>query len=573
MASASGRFQIVFNGEVYNFHALKDELAVLGHRFRGGSDTEVMLAAFEQWGASAIGRMNGMFAFALWDCKERTLLLARDRLGKKPLYYGTAGTDFVFGSELKALRAHPSFDQEIDRDALCLYFRHNYVPAPHSIYTCARKLPPGHTLLVRSGKAEEPVCYWSPRDAFRRGITSPFMGDEEEASQELERLLLDATGLRMLADVPVGAFLSGGIDSSLVVAMMQVKSSRPVKTFAIGFAEERYNEAHHASAVARHLGTDHTELILTPEDLLASLPLLPRHWDEPFSDSGQFTALSVCGLTRKHVTVALSGDGGDELFMGYDRYRFIAGIWTRLGGLPEELRRALMWAANMLPHCAWKLLGRLGDKIHWRLDALGARDLASLYLSLISHQRDPMGFVLGGHEPHTAFSLPLGVSGLDAYQAMSLRDLLAYLPDDILCKVDRASMAVSLEVRAPLLDHRVAEFAATLPTAFKIRGNIAKRVLRRVLYRHVPRELLDRPKMGFGVPVEEWMRGPLLAWCEDMLNEQRLRQQEYVDAAQVRRMWTQFLAGQRNWHPHLWDVLMFQAWLAENADIRPAGSA
>ncbi|MBU1042442.1 MAG: asparagine synthase (glutamine-hydrolyzing) [Proteobacteria bacterium] len=571
MVSESGRYQIVFNGEIYNFLVIKAKLTTLGHSFRGGSDTEVLLAAFEEWGTEALIHMNGMFAFALWDREQRTLLLARDRLGKKPLYYGMAGPDFVFGSELKALREHPAFDPVIDRNALCLYFRHNYIPAPHSIYSQVRKLPPGHTLTVSDGIPNNPVCYWSPKEIFRNGLTHPFLGDEEEASQQLERLLLDATGLRMLADVPVGAFLSGGIDSSLVVAMMQARSNIPVKTFSIGFDEERFNEAHHASAVARHLGTDHTELILTPKDLLGSLASLPWHWDEPFSDSGQFTALSVCKLAREQVTVALSGDGGDELFLGYDRYGFTAGRWERLAGLPLGLRQALGRASRILPTAFWNSLGVLGPKLQWRLETLGAPDFTALYQMFISHRRQPECFVLGGREPATAYSQPLDLPGLDNYQTMSLRDILVYLPDDILCKVDRASMAVSLETRAPLLDYRVAEFAATLPTDFKNSRGVAKRVLRRVLYRHVPRALLERPKMGFGVPVEEWLRGPLRSWCEDMLDERLLYQQNYVDAAQVRSMWKQFLAGQNNLHQRLWDVLMFQAWLAQSHDNRPPG--
>ncbi len=564
MHSASGRYVICFNGEVFNFARLRQELEPLGHHFQGGSDTEVMLAAIEHWGlASAVQRFVGMFTFALWDKKHRTLHLVRDRLGIKPLYYGRAGRDFVFGSELKALREHPDFDDAIDREALTLYFRHNYIPAPWSIHKGARKLPPGHILTLEPGREPVLTQYWSAADVWKQGEASPFAGSEAEAQDQLEALLADAVGLRMLADVPLGAFLSGGVDSSLVVALMQAQSDRPVRTFSIGFAEERYNEAPHARAVAAHLGTDHTELMLTQRDLLDVVPLVPRFWDEPFADSSQIPTYAVCKLARQHVTVALSGDGGDELFFGYDRYFHAAKWWKRLSRVPLPLRRAMAQAEHLRLERLAPLFGQTGQRVLWRVDALGKRTFPDFYKRLLSHHTRPASLVPGaGPEAQTALDLVPG--GRDLFRAMSLWDTLMYLPDDILTKVDRASMAVSLEARVPLLDHRVVEFAASLPTNLKVRGGQGKHLLRQVLYKHVPRALIDRPKMGFGVPLHHWLRAELRPWAEDLLATGQHRDPDLLDYRQVDRIWRGMLGGAQHCTHILWDVLMFLAWREEN---------
>ncbi len=554
MRSSSGRYIICFNGEVFNFTRLRAELEPLAHAFRGGSDTEVMLAAVEQWGlVGAVSRFIGMFALALWDTKEHTLHLVRDRLGIKPLYYGQAGHDFVFGSELKALRSHPDFDTTVDREALTLYFRHNYIPAPHSIYRSVRKLPPGHILTLIPGREPSLTQYWSAENAYAQGAAQPFPGSEDEALVALHGLLRDAVGLRMVSDVPLGAFLSGGIDSSLVVSLMQAQSGRAVKTFSIGFAEKRYDEATHARAVAAHLGTDHTELQLSQQDLLDIVPLAATFWDEPFADPSQIPTYAVCRLARQQVTVALSGDGGDELFLGYARYPYALAWHKRLARLPSPLRRTAA-ALSRLPAA-----GALPARLRWRLDALGLTDFAAVYKRLLSHHPRPAQLVLGaGPEPLTA--LDFVRPGDDLWRSMSLWDVLLYLPDDILTKVDRASMAVSLEARVPLLDHRLVEFAASLPTAWLVRGDDGKIPLRRLLHTYVPPHLVDRPKMGFGVPLELWLKAELRPWAEDLLNEATLRRAGVLDARRVQHLWRGYLAGRNNEFALLWCILMYQNW-------------
>lgn len=553
-----GRYVISYNGEVYNHLALRRELEPLGHTFRGFSDTETILAAISQWGvAEAVKRFVGMFAIALWDAQERELILVRDRLGIKPLYYGHVGQSFVFASELKAIRAYPGFDGSIDRGALALYFRHNYIPAPFSIYENVRKLLPGAILRIRQGEEPRLDSYWSVSDVWSNA--QPFAGSEADAVDQLESLIMDAVGMRMISDVPLGAFLSGGIDSSTVVALMQVQSSRPVKTYSIGFAEDKYNEADHARAVAAHLGTDHTELEVTSSDLLGVVPDIPSWWDEPFADSSQIPTYILSRLTRQHVTVSLSGDGGDELFCGYDRYYVTQRIWRLLGSVPHWVRKGVAGAASALPAGIFDLLGDFGRKASWRLDAIASGDAKALYRHLTSHFKQPTSFVLGANEPGTRMSdLPLSD---DLWQWMSLHDLLGYLPDDILTKVDRASMAVSLEARVPLIDHRVVEFAARLPQAMKYRDGQSKWLLRQVLHRHVPRELVDRPKMGFGVPVREWLGGPLREWASDLLSPSNIAKGGFIDPVMVERMWREYLDGKGHWNFYLWDVLMFQAWL------------
>jgi len=582
MESASERYVIAFNGEVYNFEALRRELAGQGAAppFRGHSDTEVMLAAIEAWGLeAAVKRFVGMFAFALWDRQERVLHLVRDRLGIKPLYYGWAGDTLLFGSELKALRAHPAFRPEIDRDVLTLLLRHNYIPAPYSIYKGVQKLPPGTILTLAGGNgpgAAPPVPYWSVRDAAAAGLADPFSGSEAEAADQLDALLREAVGMRMVADVPLGAFLSGGVDSSTVVALMQAQSSRPVRTFSIGFREAGYDEAPFAREVAGHLGTDHTELYVSPEDAQAVIPTLPTLYDEPFADSSQIPTFLVSELARRHVTVSLSGDGGDELFAGYNRYFVGRSVWNRMRWMPPALRRAAGGTlAAMPPRTTDALAGRinpllprslrhggLSSKVAKTAAILGADCPDAMYETLVSHWMDPASLVLGADgEPPTALTGTDRWTGpADFTQRMMYMDLMSYLPDDILAKVDRASMAVSLEARVPLLDHRVVEFAWRLPLSLSLRGGQGKWLLRQVLYRYVPREMIERPKMGFGIPIDAWLRGPLRPWAEALLDERRLRDEGFFDPAPIRAKWHEHLSGRRNWQYHLWDVLMFQAW-------------
>ena len=603
MASASGRYVIAFNGEIYNHGALRRELeAGLAFasenlegrtgpsassparqepvKWRGHSDTEVMLAAFEHWGVrESLARFNGMFAFALWDRRERMLHLARDRFGEKPLYYGWMGKTFLFGSELKALKAHPAWRGEIDRAALALYMRHNCIPAPYSIYQGVRKLLPAHKLSLEldRGREQTPeVCrYWSARELAEAGMRQPFSGDDGQAVAALDRLLRDAVVLRMEADVPLGALLSGGIDSSTVVALMQAQSKRPVKTFSIGFHEAAYNEAEQAKAVARHLGTEHTELYVTAEEARAVIPRLPEIYDEPFADSSQIPTFLVSQMTRRHVSVALSGDAGDELFGGYNRHFWGQSLWSKFGWMPKPMRAALAYGLTGVAPQSWdrilSLLGpalpsRLraqlpGDKLHKLAAVLASASAEEMYRGLVSHW-EPGSVVLGASEPPTLLTDRAQWAQLpDFAQSMMFLDLASYLPDDILAKVDRASMAVSLEARVPFLDHRVAEFAWHLPLVMKIRNGQGKWILRQVLYNYVPRALMERPKMGFAVPLDAWLRGPLRDWAESLLDESRLRQEGYFDPVPIRRKWAEHLCGQRNWQSHLWDVLMFQAWL------------
>ena len=579
MQSADERFAIVFNGEIYNFASLHDELLRLGHTFRGTSDTEIMLAAICQWGLRpAVQRFNGMFAFALWDKRERSLSLVRDRLGIKPLYYGWAGKTLLFGSELKTLRAHPDFHGEIDRDALTLFLRYSHIPAPYSIYRGVNKLPPACILTIRADQHPgdgHPEAYWSAREAVINGLAQPFAGSEIEAIDALESQLTRSIGLRMIADVPLGAFLSGGIDSSTIVALMQKQSSRPVKTFTIGFNETGFDEAQYAKAVSRHLGTDHTELYVTPETARAVIPRLPMLYDEPFADPSQIPTFLVSELARQHVTVSLSGDGGDELFGGYNRYFWTAQMWKTFGWAPVSLRKATARSLARISPLSWsKLLGasnlpNLGDKIHKIFEIMPAASPEAIYLDLVSRWKEPVELVIGASEPLTPLtdrSTWLKTPSL-AERMMAL-DLVTYLPDDILVKVDRASMGTSLEARAPFLDdHETVEFAWKLPLNMKIRDGKGKWILRQVLYRHVPREMFDRPKMGFGVPIDSWLRGPLRPWTENLLDEKRLLREGYFNPAPIRQKWQEHLSGGRNWQYYLWNVLMFQAWLENETRV------
>jgi asparagine synthase (glutamine-hydrolysing) len=584
MRSASGRYVIVFNGEVYNFLRIRTDLGRLGHTFRGHSDTEVMLAAFEEWGVGpSLRRFVGMFAFALWDSVRGELTLARDRLGKKPLYYSVTNGTLVFGSEMKALRAFPGFNAPIDRQALTLFLRYSYIPAPHTINEGVRKLEPAHFIRFaargHSVVELERHCFWNAAEIQAEASANPVAATAEEATSQLDELLRDAVQLRMIADVPLGAFLSGGIDSSLVVALMQALSSRPVRTFTIGFREDAYNEAHHAKLVARHLGTDHTEVYLTPVETLAVIPKLPQMYDEPFADSSQIPTALVCAMARQHVTVALSGDGGDEAFGGYTRYVQARGISARNSLLPSWLLHAASRSIPHVPMNFWEGLARVSQPItsgKLRVDGFGYRMLRmadrlgcatpqQLYRHLMSHWLAPMKVVVGGHEPSTLLGDAPATRNLDQFtEQMMLLDILTYLPDDILVKVDRASMAVALEVRAPLLDHRVLEFAWRLPLALKLRDGRGKLVLRRLLSRYVPEKLFERPKSGFGVPIYHWLRGPLRDWAESLLDEQRLEREGYLNPMPVRSVWQSLLTGRTEWEyggELIWSVLMFQAWL------------
>lgn len=578
MASQSGRYVMAYNGEIYNFERLRAELAASGHApaWRGHSDTEVALAAIEAWGLSkALTRFNGMFALALWDRETRRLVLARDMIGEKPLYYGDVGGTFVFGSELKAITAFPGFRKAVDRTALNLLLRHNYVPSPLSIWEGVAKLLPGHFLEVEAGGEPRIFPYWTLAETVGDAIGRP-LDDFATASRDLEDLLMDAVGLRMQSDVPLGAFLSGGVDSSLIVALMQAQSDRPVKTFTIGYDDPTYDESPFGAAVARHLGTDHHELKITAKDGLDLVPALATMWDEPFSDSSQIPTFLVSKLTRSRVTVSLSGDAGDELFGGYHRYFLASRIWNASAALPGPLRAGLsrMAGSPAVGRMASALSG-LHPKLRSllladRLPKIGAilaeNDQMSLYRRLVSHLDDPESLLTDKSRP-TLPSFAKAPPGRDFREQMMFIDTLTYLPDDILVKVDRASMAVSLESRVPFLDPRVIEFAWRLPLSAKIAPGQGKMILRDILYRHVPRELIERPKMGFAVPIDSWLCHELRDWAEALLDPGRLHREGYFEPEKVRAMWRDHLAGKRRSHYILWDILMFQAWLDSNKDL------
>ncbi len=579
MASESGRYVIAYNGEIYNFAQLRADM-VGRHRFRGRSDTEVVLAGLEEWGVPAtLERLDGMFALALWDTRERALWLARDRFGEKPLYYGLVGRSLVFASELKALRKFPGFTADIDRGALAQYMRFAYVPAPASIFRGIRKLPAA--AFARFARLDDvaaaPSRYFKLEEVAREGILHRFRGSDEEAKGELDALLRRTVASRMVSDVPLGAFLSGGIDSSLVVAMMQAAGRGKARTFTIGFREAAFDEAVSARAVAAHLGTDHTELYVSPAEALAVIPKLPTLYDEPFADESQIPTFLVSELARRHVTVALSGDGGDELFGGYNRYVWAESIWRRLEKLPlrgrSMLARALAHARPGAVDLAFTRMGpflppRLrqrtpGDKVQKLAEVLAATSADDLYLRLASTWKDPDAIVYG-HEPrHALLQDDASTSTIpDFAERMMCADTRTYLPDDILAKVDRAAMAVSLETRVPYLSADVARFAWTLPKQLRIRDGKGKWLLREVLARYVPRELFERPKMGFGVPIDSWLRGPLRDWAESALSESRLRDGGYLHPGPIRAKWAEHLSGRRSWQQHLWAVLMFQTWRA-----------
>ncbi len=578
MHSANQRFAITFNGEIYNFQELRIALDGYGYQWRGHSDTEVMLAAFEQWGVeAALKKMVGMFAFALWDKQERALYLSRDRMGEKPLYYGWMGKTLLFGSTLNALRAHPAWRGEINRDALALFMRHNYIPAPYSIFRGIHKLPPATYLKLSYAEAErqqlpQPIAYWSLKAAAEHGATHPFKGNGDEIVNELERLLKQSLTGQMIADVPLGAFLSGGIDSSTIVALMQSLSSQPVKTFTIGFDEPGFNEAEFAKAVAVHLGTDHTELYVKPDEALSIIPSMATYYDEPFADSSQLPTFLVSQLARQSVTVSLSGDAGDELFGGYRRYFGAQKAWGRIANWPGVLKKTAAAGFSGLAAASGFATQGLSAKVNFQA-VQWAQNLAVdrpelMYHRLASHWERPSELVINSVEPLTALTDAAQLARVSSFiESMMYLDSVSYLPDDILVKVDRASMAVSLESRVPLLDHRLVEFAWSVPLDYKVRDGVTKWPLRQLLFRYVPKELIERPKQGFSVPLEKWLTGPLRPWVEDLLDEKRLRTEGFLQPAAVRAKWQEQLSGNYvGWRvpaEQLWNVLMFQAWLTD----------
>jgi asparagine synthase (glutamine-hydrolysing) len=602
MQSACQRYVLVFNGEIYNHMDLRGALQSEGEApaWRGHSDTETLLEAIARWGPEfALKRAEGMFALALWDRRERALMLARDRLGEKPLYYGWAGRVFLFGSELKALRAHPEFQAEVDRGALAQFLRFTYVPAPRSIWRGIFKLEPGCILRIdasrpvmpqeeplRPGQAADGVAlwrYWSLADIVETGSANP-LRDSAEALDLLEATLSAAVRRQMVADVPLGAFLSGGVDSSAILALMQKESLRPVRSFTVGFEKAEYDEAPYAQAVARHLGTDHTEVRVTETETQGVIPRLPHLYDEPFADSSQIPVFLVSQAARAHVTVALSGDGGDELFGGYYRYFLLPQVWNRFRLMPFPLRRAAGRVLKAIPITTLDAMGpvfnrfvpytggviRLGDKMHRLGERLvRVRSVDDLYFALLSEWEDPAALVVPANgplvEPVGLLHDPLPPTGLEDPSArMMYRDTLTYLPDDILCKVDRAAMGVSLETRVPFLDPQVVELAWRLPMDMRIRGSTSKWALRQILLRHVPARLIERPKAGFGIPVGDWLRGPLKPWAEDLIAPERLEREGFLRSEPIHRTWREHQSGRRDWTPRLWSVLMFQAWLEAN---------
>jgi asparagine synthase (glutamine-hydrolysing) len=583
MHSVCGRYTIIFNGEIYNHGELRTQLDHRGHRFRGTSDTEVILAAISEWGVeNAVRRFIGMFAIALWDARERQLILIRDRLGIKPLYYGWNGSVFLFASELKAFREHPDFREDVSRPSVALLHRFGYIPDPYSIYQGIHKLLPGHILQLSAKENnfghQRLYCYWGVQEITNGRKAQTSSTSAVDVEDELESFLKDAVRIRMIADVPVGAFLSGGVDSSLIVALMQRASTRPVKTFTIGFEEAGFNEAEYARKVAVHLGTDHTELYVTPREAQAVVPKLPEMFDEPFADSSQIPTFLVSELARRSVTVSLSGDGGDELFGGYQRYMLGNQAWSRLGWLPSVAKKTMGHAFRQFRTEQWDRLFEVaaplvarksgvtffGRKIHKLARMLSARNSEQFYCLMVSQWQNPSEVVPGAVELPTAFDrFQNPDTGSTFVQRVMALDLITYLPGDILTKVDRASMSVGLEARVPLLDHRVVEYALRLPQSFKFQNGQGKFILRKILNRYVPSDLIERPKMGFGVPIGKWLRGPLRDWAEALLSESALRQDDILNPQPIRALWRDHLSEKCDWGDRLWTSLMFQSWHAK----------
>jgi asparagine synthase (glutamine-hydrolysing) len=571
MVSDCQQHVLAFNGEIYNHEDLRKEIeSELGAiQWRGHSDTEVLLYGLRHWGLElTLSKLNGMFAFAYWSERDKSLFLARDRMGEKPLYFGRQNGTFLFGSELKALKAHPSFSSDIDRDALALYMRHNYIPAPYSIYQNIHKLKPAHYVVISNHRQNisEQRCYWDLKEVANDGLANQ-VTDEQQALADLDSLLKDSVKRRMMADVPLGAFLSGGYDSTTVAALMQAQSTKSVKTFSIGFKEDLFNEAHYAKQVAKHLGTEHTEFYVEPQQAIDVIPELPEIYDEPFSDASQIPTFLVSQLAKRHVSVALSGDGGDELFCGYGRYFIQRKRWQWLSNIPRPIKPGLAKALLLASSCF--LNGSQSDELSRAslrskklADWLEFRDFNSFYLRSVSHFSEASNIVLGSNPLNTAFDSTNAVFAmLSSSECMMLLDSLTYLPDDILTKVDRASMAVSLEARVPLLDHRLVEYAWRVPFEMKVKNEGGKWPLRQVLYKYVPKDMMERPKQGFGVPISQWLRGPLRDWAEHLLDERVISEQGYLSPEVVRKMWAEHISGKYCWQSQLWNVLMFQAWL------------
>jgi asparagine synthase (glutamine-hydrolysing) len=575
MMSSCGRFVLSYNGEVYNAPEMRAELEAAGRPFRGHSDTEVMVEGFAVWGVrQTIERSIGMFAFAVWDRSARTLTLVRDRLGIKPLYWGHADSSLVFASELKALTAVPGWQGDIDRDALAAFLRYGYVPTPMSIYRGIEKLAPGTMLECGEDGKIRRTAYWSLEEVAARGQASPLEVADEQAVEELEALLGDAVRRRMVADVPLGMFLSGGIDSSTVAALMQANSPRSIRTFSIGFHERAYDEAAQARKVAEYLGTDHTELYVTPAEAQSAIPKLQDIYDEPFADSSQIPTYLLSEMTRRHVTVALSGDGGDEVFAGYNRYGQGLALARMIRSLPKPMRQVMVGAMTAVTPGTWdyvslvvptRMRPRLvGEKIH-KLASILLEDPVGFHKRLITQWPEASHLVEGAAEPdESLYARAVRERFPDDVLWMQYIDTATYLPDDILTKVDRASMAVALEVRVPLLDHRVVELSWRLPQRLKLRGGKGKWVLRQIAYKYLPKNLLERPKMGFGVPIDQWLRGPLKEWAEDLFNTSPMRSDGLLRPEPIAAKWIEHLTGTRNWQHFLWNVLMFEAWRLKN---------
>lgn len=584
MLSNSGRYILSFNGEIYNHNELREKLRKVKDAWLGHSDTETLLAGFEAWGIEdTIKKTVGMFAIAVWDRKTETLTLGRDRLGEKPLYYGWQDNTFLFASELKAIKAHPSFDAQINRNSLSLFLRYGYIPAPYSIYENIYKLMPG-TLATVSLKNREVTAtrYWSlEQEAVK--IRHDEFCNYGQAVLDLEQQLKKSIGLQMMADVPLGAFLSGGVDSSTIVALMQSQSDKPIKTFSIGFHEAQYNEAHYAKAIAKHLNTDHTELYVSADDALKIIPKLAEIYDEPFADASQVPTFLVARMASEHVTVSLSGDAGDEVFCGYNRYLMTRKAWHTLSKIPVQIRRFISNCITCISPNRWNQIINIyyklnpfkepkantpfGDKLYKVANVICAKDMPDLYKRLTSIIQSPENYLFNSTEPDISFiNETIMRSDMNDVEKMMLIDMHGYLPNDILAKVDRAAMAVSLETRVPLLDHRIVELAWKIPLRFKLNKGKGKAILRDVLYKYVPRQLIERPKMGFAIPIDSWLRGPLKAWAENLLNEVRLQEEGFLNVKEVRKMWEEHLSERRNWQYQLWNILMFQLWLKHNAE-------
>ena len=584
MQSSSGRFILSYNGEIYNHLALRTELKDINSniKWRGYSDTETLLEGLEFWGIEiTLKKLVGMFAFVLWDKKLHCLTLVRDRMGEKPLYYGWQGTGdnsvFLFGSELKALKVHPEFNGNINNDAIALQLRYNCIPAPYSIYKNIFKLSPGHYLQLKENDLKKNLLpnskpYWSLVEIATSGVDRLIPFSEQDIKTELEQLLKFSIKQQMMSDVPLGAFLSGGLDSSTVVALMQAQSNRPIKTFTIGFNEQDYNEAKYAKEVARYLGTDHTELYVSAEQAMAVIPKLPFIYDEPFSDSSQIPTFLVSQLTKKKVTVALTGDGGDEVFCGYNRYILSKNLWNKLTLIPLPLRKILASGTKSINFQSWNKFLKmmpslnqytnLADKVYKFGSVLDSKTLFDLYYKLISNWQNPNEILLNGKEPRTFLTnFKSELTKLDDQQQMMLLDSMTYLPDDILVKTDRAAMATSLETRAPFLNHKLLEYVWKIPQPLKLKKTQSKWILRQILYKYIPKKLVERPKVGFGVPIDSWLRGPLKDWAQALLDKTKLKNQGFFNSDLVNIKWTEHLSGKKNWQHEIWSILMFQEWL------------